>query len=211
MRAVTRGDLAPCLLTQGTAQPPVSFTINTHFLRYFQQRSAGLAVLSSHLSPQPGDAPHLLVNTSNSRGGWFRALEPHVTPIQSALMGRSGKVSMAVHLMWVSPQALIPNGQNQHPKSKTQPGLRKDDYTTQPLPALFSLGFWSKPQPTIFEMLLAKGPSHQAGDTDGHGLVHGQLPQARRWQPQPPREVVAFQRQIARKQLQWERVMRWVC
>lgn len=118
-------------------------------------------------------------------------------------------MSTAIHLMGGSAQPLIPKGQNQHPKSKT--GLLEEDYTTQPLPALFSLGFWSKPQSTIFETLLAKGPGHQAGDTDGHGLVHGRLPQARRWRPQPPREVVAFQRQIARKQLQWERVMRWVC
>lgn len=89
-----------------------------------------------------------------------------------------------------------PTSQIQDP---VQSSGRRLNETTQPLAALFSLGFWSKARPTIFAMLLAKGPSHQAGDTDGHGFVHGPLLQAPRWLPQPPHEVAAFQRQIALK------------
>lgn len=72
---------------------------------------------------------------------------------------------------WRSQVSLDPK--RSKPTFQTQnPALTADGkllQSAQPLPALFSLGFWSKLQPTIFVTMLVKGPSHQAGDT--HGTV----------------------------------------
>lgn len=114
----------------------VNFGINMHFLRQFQRQSSiQWRTPPSQLSLQPGGCTTLLITTPNCSGGRCRALEPQVTPHPASpegavsVQGRRKKVSMALHLLGVSGQVLIPKGQNQHPKPKTQPRLQEEDYT----------------------------------------------------------------------------------
>ena len=179
-----------------------------HFLRHFQQRCPRSVV---HASIPPLPAVWRMHHTAHHHPKlqWWlvqgSGAPSHPTSRQPRWSSVSaGQEEESVHGSpphWgfrsgLDPKKSKPTSQTQDP---AQAARRRLHQTTQPLPALFSLGFWSKPQPTIFLMPLAEGPSHQAGDTDGHGFVHGPLPQARRWLLQPPRDVAAFQWQIALK------------
>lgn len=160
----------------------VNFVISMHFLRQFQQQSSiQWCTPPSQLSPQPGGCTTLLVTTPNCSGGRCRALEPQDTPHPASpegavsVQGRRKKVSMALHLLGVSGQVLIPKGQNQHPKPKTQPRLQEEDYTRlhSPFQLRFLLDFGANPGPPSLRCRWQTAPFTRQVTPMGRGLSMG--------------------------------------
>lgn len=130
-----------------SAPKNANFSTNVHFLRHFQQHSPGLPVHVS--SPAVWRMHHCSSPLPDCRGGWCRALEPQVILTSSQPCWSwfdSGQEEECVH---DSPphgglrSVLTPKCQNQHSKPQPHPLLQteKSHQSTQPLPALFSLGF----------------------------------------------------------------------
>lgn len=125
------------------------------------------------------DAPLCSSPLPDCRGGCCRALEPLVILTSSQPCWSWFGSGQEEECVQGSPphgglrSVLTPKGQNQHSKPQN-PALAADGklhQSTQPLPALFSPGFRSNLQPTIFVTTLVKGPSHQSGDTHGAVLM----------------------------------------
>lgn len=152
-----------------------NFSINVHFLRHFQQHSPGLPVHAS--SPAVWRMHHSAHHHSQTAevagaGLWSlksSSIRPTLLELVWFRAGRGmcpGFSSLWRSQVSLDPKRSKPTFQTQNPALAAEEKLHQP---TQPLPALFSLGFWSVLQPTIFVAMLVKGPSHQAGDTHGTG------------------------------------------
>lgn len=144
---------APCLLVQPPVMGILALICNANPSCLVQQQ-----ILCVSVAPLPRATPN---------GGWCRALEPHVQDpwltqdpmelflkVPSLQVSSGGARAMPLCLMWDFRLVWTPKSQTQ--QYGTQPILLGEVHQgTRPLhalPALFSPGFWSKSQLTIFVM-----------------------------------------------------------
>lgn len=147
----------------------------------FSGTSNSTLLVCQCMSPllQPGGCTTLLITAPRLQRwlvqGSGASSHPHIQPTLLELVWlRAGRgMCPGLSFSWSSqvsldPKRSKPTFQTKNPTLAADGKLHR---STQPFPALFSLGFRSNLQPTIFVTMLVKGPSHQAGDTRGTVLM----------------------------------------